>query len=163
MKTLLAHGADASWVSPRGFTAIDAARAAGHEDIVALLPVPTSTKRDSDAGGAAAGARGAVSVAAVPWAFETDYCDHFETPLCAYQDLVPFLSALAASLGKPRSSLQLYDPYWCQVGGDTRVLLWLRCSRSSTFACVCLECTTRTCARLVVARVCYPHCAAVEM
>jgi len=40
--------------------------------------------------------------------YETDYNDHFETPLRAYRDIAPLLSALFPSR-KPT----IYDPYYC--------------------------------------------------
>ena len=40
--------------------------------------------------------------------------DHAETPLCAYRDIAPILSHLAARLRKPCSQLKIYDPYYCK-------------------------------------------------
>lgn len=48
------------------------------------------------------------------WNFEVDYNDHFETPLQAYRDLVPWLEAEASNLGKTVEDLVVYDPYFCQ-------------------------------------------------
>jgi hypothetical protein len=48
------------------------------------------------------------------WSFDVDYNDHFETPLAAYSDIAPVLDIAAKMLGKDRSSLVLYDPYYCQ-------------------------------------------------
>jgi hypothetical protein len=48
--------------------------------------------------------------------FPTDYNDHFETPRVAYSDAAPILDAINAHLHgatAPRSSLALYDPYYC--------------------------------------------------
>lgn len=74
--------------------------------------------------------------------FEADYGDHFETPLAAYQDVLPvggptaspthrvslpplgtgslpaassvqMLEALAGQLGKPAGELRLWDPFYC--------------------------------------------------
>lgn len=42
-----------------------------------------------------------------------DEADHCETPLIAYEDLEPFLQQLAHRLGKPKSDLRIYDPYFC--------------------------------------------------
>jgi hypothetical protein len=40
--------------------------------------------------------------------------DHCETPLVAYEDIAPLLQAIATSLGKSRSTLRIYDPYYCE-------------------------------------------------
>ena len=50
------------------------------------------------------------------WAFPVDYNDHFETPLQAFSDLLPFLEKVGEQLSPPKalSELVLYDPYWCQ-------------------------------------------------
>jgi hypothetical protein len=50
--------------------------------------------------------------------FETDENDHCESPLEAYQDIVPLLNAVACrrgGVGKPtsRRDLKIYDPYYC--------------------------------------------------
>jgi hypothetical protein len=45
--------------------------------------------------------------------FAADFCDHFETPRCAYEHIVPILDAVCAQLGRPRAKLQIYDPYFC--------------------------------------------------
>ena len=45
--------------------------------------------------------------------FETDYNDHFETSLAAYRDIAPILDLYAQRLGKTRSQLRIYDPYFC--------------------------------------------------
>jgi hypothetical protein len=42
--------------------------------------------------------------------FETDADDHCESPLLAYQDILPFLKACS---NKPPSKLSIYDPYYC--------------------------------------------------
>ena len=42
--------------------------------------------------------------------FDTDPDDHCESPLQAYQDIVPFLKAVR---GKSPISLCIYDPYYC--------------------------------------------------
>jgi hypothetical protein len=49
--------------------------------------------------------------------YEVDYNDHFETPLQAYQDLLPLLDAIKS----PREQHILYDPYYCN--GQTKRLL----------------------------------------
>lgn len=46
--------------------------------------------------------------------FEADLGDHCETPLEAYQDIEPILAGLAKQIGKPKSSLRIYDPYFCE-------------------------------------------------
>jgi hypothetical protein len=48
------------------------------------------------------------------WNFVVDYNDHFETPLVAYQDLLPALLTFAKHINKEPSELIIYDPYWCQ-------------------------------------------------
>jgi hypothetical protein len=48
--------------------------------------------------------------------FEVDDTDHCETPLQAYRDLLELLDRLAKSLGKNRSTLSIYDPYYCNGG-----------------------------------------------
>jgi hypothetical protein len=73
--------------------------------------------------------------------YKTDYNDHFETPLIAYEDISPLLDYLLASklkithdsdskrttkqeqalLNRMRNSHVLYDPYYCD--GKTSVLL----------------------------------------
>lgn len=40
--------------------------------------------------------------------------DHCETPMEAYQDLLPLLALLAQSKHKTLSDLQIYDPYFCE-------------------------------------------------
>jgi hypothetical protein len=79
---------------------------------------------------------------AADYPYETDYNDHFETPLQAYADIQPFLDwccakssgdghdalssnqpqkAAPAPLAKASGSMVLYDPYYCN--GRTAVLL----------------------------------------
>ena len=62
--------------------------------------------------------------------YEVDYCDHFETPLRAYEDVLPLLDLLThphdgvggVGGGKGRrSDLVLYDPYYC-AGRSLRLL-----------------------------------------
>lgn len=45
--------------------------------------------------------------------YKTDEDDHCETPLQAYSDIQSILDALCKSLGKSKSSLKIYDPYYC--------------------------------------------------
>ena len=51
------------------------------------------------------------------WNFKADYNDHFETPLQAYQDLLPVLRTLSTHLynGSEDSLMKLnvFDPYFC--------------------------------------------------
>jgi hypothetical protein len=75
-----------------------------------------------------------------PWSrskkycFETDYNDHFETPLKAYEDILPLLDLMApessvdggkhilnGTAGGTRKDHVLYDPYYCN--GQTKILL----------------------------------------
>lgn len=49
--------------------------------------------------------------------YEVDYNDHFETPLIAYQDILPVLDGLK----RKRADHILYDPYYCN--GRTACLL----------------------------------------
>jgi hypothetical protein len=45
--------------------------------------------------------------------FEANPADHCETPFQAYADLAPALDWLAKTMGKSKSTLQIYDPYYC--------------------------------------------------
>lgn len=66
-------------------------------------------------GGEEEGGRRSVDISGgALWSFEVDYNDHFETPLAAYADIAPVLDVAAKMLSKERSSLVLYDPYYCQ-------------------------------------------------
>lgn len=58
------------------------------------------------------------------WAFEVDPTDHCETPEAAYVDICPCLDKIAEALGKNRSSLAIYDPFFCK-GSMGRVSLTL--------------------------------------
>ena len=63
--------------------------------------------------------------------YSTDYNDHFETPLQAYQDIAPFVirscvaAATSSSMGAQAkkhtasSVFTLYDPYYCQGRTET--------------------------------------------
>lgn len=57
--------------------------------------------------------------------FEVDDSDHCETPLRAYQDLAIVLDQLLSDGNnanlKPRSSLRIYDPYYCDGGVKTKL------------------------------------------
>eukprot|EP00980_Cylindrotheca_fusiformis_P016162 scaffold4805_cov136-Cylindrotheca_fusiformis.AAC.17 len=50
------------------------------------------------------------------YSFQVDDTDHCETPMDAYRDLLDVLDRLAKSLGKTRSNLKIYDPYFCDGG-----------------------------------------------
>jgi len=54
-----------------------------------------------------------IQISATGHAFEVTDDDHCETPVEAYQDVVPFLEKLCEILGKTKSELQIYDPYYC--------------------------------------------------
>jgi hypothetical protein len=45
--------------------------------------------------------------------FKASADDHCESPPEAYRDIAPLLDMLAASLGKKRAELKIYDPYYC--------------------------------------------------
>merc|ERR1712151_486337 len=45
--------------------------------------------------------------------FQAEFVDHCETSLEAYMDIAPFLDFLASQLGKNRTTLSIYDPYFC--------------------------------------------------
>ena len=51
--------------------------------------------------------------------YPTDYNDHFETPLVAYQDIQPILEAYLSTL-QPSDQI-IYDPYYCD-GRTSRLL-----------------------------------------
>lgn len=46
--------------------------------------------------------------------FEVDYNDHFETPLNAYEDILPFIESIATILNKSLDDIIVFDPYYCQ-------------------------------------------------
>jgi hypothetical protein len=50
------------------------------------------------------------------YSFQVDDTDHCETPLEAYLHLTDLLDQVAKSLGKSRSNLSIYDPYYCDGG-----------------------------------------------
>lgn len=56
------------------------------------------------------------------YAFDVDDADHCETPLQAYSDLLAVLDHLAQSIGKNRSTLAIYDPYYCDGGVKQKLL-----------------------------------------
>ena len=52
--------------------------------------------------------------------YQVDYNDHFETPLVAYQDILPLLDAMQDKID--RKEHIIYDPYYC----DGRTSIYLR-------------------------------------
>lgn len=70
----------------------------------------TALKRPLESGDGAHGEKKQKS----EWNFSVDYCDHFETPLIAYEHIMPFLSKVASNLGKELKELVIFDPYYCQ-------------------------------------------------
>jgi len=61
-----------------------------------------------------AGATGGAGGVGERHPFETEYGDHFETPLVAYRHLKPVLEAVARELGKTLGDLRIYDPFYCE-------------------------------------------------
>ena len=47
------------------------------------------------------------------FAFAVDDTDHCETPAVAYSDLLSLLDSCCLILGKTRSTLRIYDPFYC--------------------------------------------------
>ena len=45
--------------------------------------------------------------------FQADFCDHFETPRCAYEHILPLLDLICKKAKTDRQRLQIYDPYFC--------------------------------------------------
>jgi hypothetical protein len=64
------------------------------------------------------------SITTQSFPYPVDYNDHFETPLQAYQDLLPILDWLQPD----RSKQRIYDPYYCQ-GRTTQLLQQLGYSK----------------------------------
>ncbi|KAL7447190.1 hypothetical protein ACHAXM_011182 [Skeletonema potamos] len=56
---------------------------------------------------------GGATPAGPSFPYKTDEDDHCETPLQAYTDIQSILDALCKSMGKSKSSLKIYDPYFC--------------------------------------------------
>jgi len=50
------------------------------------------------------------------YSFQVDDTDHCETPLQAYRDILDILDRIASNLNKKRSTLRIYDPYYCDGG-----------------------------------------------
>ena len=59
------------------------------------------------------------------WPFATAYNDHFETPLVAYEHILPIIRKLER---RRKCSLKLYDPYYCE-GAFVDALVRLGCAR----------------------------------
>jgi hypothetical protein len=55
------------------------------------------------------------------WNFKVDYNDHFETPLVAYEDILPVLREISRSTNKSLENVIVYDPYFCL--GNMKALL----------------------------------------
>lgn len=53
------------------------------------------------------------SQAPLRFPFQTDADDHCESPLEAYQDIVPLLKAISEKAGLTCANLSIYDPYYC--------------------------------------------------
>lgn len=53
--------------------------------------------------------------------YKVDYNDHFETPLAAYKDIQPILEEFRKDLGESKSTIKLYDPFYCN-GRTSRLL-----------------------------------------
>ena len=51
------------------------------------------------------------------------YLDHCETNREAYEDIAPLMEIYAKAVGKPRSDIRIYDPYYCngcvEIGQST--------------------------------------------
>ena len=45
--------------------------------------------------------------------FQVDALDHCESPLQSYKDIDVFLKFYAKSIGKSKSTISIYDPYFC--------------------------------------------------
>jgi hypothetical protein len=45
--------------------------------------------------------------------YPTNPDDHCETPMQSYRDIVPVLDELCKCLGKKKTTLKIYDPYYC--------------------------------------------------
>eukprot|EP00960_Hanusia_phi_P065977 766272-Hanusia_phi.AAC.4 len=55
--------------------------------------------------------------------FPTEYGDHFETSKVAIHDISPLLEQFAKLCGKQKSSLAVYDPYYCDGASSSSWLL----------------------------------------
>ena len=50
----------------------------------------------------------------VVYPYPVDDNDHCESPLVAYEDIAPILDMIGSKLGKSRTQLRIYDPYFCE-------------------------------------------------
>jgi hypothetical protein len=48
------------------------------------------------------------------WEFETHPTDHAETPIEAYEDIAPVLDFVSHTLNCTRSTIKIWDPFFCQ-------------------------------------------------
>lgn len=55
----------------------------------------------------------------IQYPYKVDYNDHFETPQCAYEHIMPLIDAVQPS--PDRENHIIYDPFYCN--GRTKVLL----------------------------------------
>ena len=69
----------------------------------------------------------------IKYPFNVDSDHHYETSLRTYQRIASFLDLVASQLGKNRSMLSIFDPYFC--AGATK-----ECLRSLGLHSVCNEC-----------------------
>jgi len=53
--------------------------------------------------------------------YQVEYKDHFESPVVAYKDIVPFIDWVASPETDTRSQNIMYDPYYC--AGRTKEIL----------------------------------------
>lgn len=53
--------------------------------------------------------------------FTADAADHAETPLAAYEDVVPILHGLAMALKRTPSELKIWDPFYCTGAAKRRL------------------------------------------
>lgn len=68
------------------------------------------------------GAEAAEVLREVAYPYPVDGNDHCESPLAAYEDISPILDIIAAKLGKSRTQLRIYDPYYCEGAMKTHLL-----------------------------------------
>jgi hypothetical protein len=83
-------------------------------------------RAEAEAGGGSHMSQEELDAFKAQWPFDTAWNDHFETPLAAYQDVAPVLTALSvrkrrARLGKQKVNVKkseerfrVYDPYYCK-------------------------------------------------
>ena len=78
------------------------------------LAAPSGSGRGEQKKVASGEGGGAPEEPAFEFPFQVDDDDHCESPPEAYEDVAPVLDAIAAQLGKDRTSLRIYDPFFCQ-------------------------------------------------